>query len=75
MVGRLTDQKGYDLAVPALAELLGEQELQVVVLGTGEPAVEQDFAALAVAHPASVAVALRFDASLAQRIYAGADLF
>ena len=75
LVGRLTDQKGFDLALPALAELLGEQALQIVVLGTGELEVERQFAGLAAEHPASVAVALRFDAGLAQRIYAGADLF
>jgi starch synthase len=75
LVGRLTDQKGFDLALPALAELLGEQALQIVVLGTGEPELERQFAGFAAEHPSSVAVALRFDAALAQRIYAGADLF
>ncbi len=74
VVSRLADQKGLDLvadAVPALVEAGG----QLVLLGAGDERYERQFAELARAYPGAVAVKLGFNASLARRIYAGADLF
>jgi starch synthase len=74
MVSRLADQKGLDLAaaaVPAIAEAGG----QFVLLGSGDERYEREFAALAEQHRGAVSVKLGFDAALARRIYAGADLF
>ena len=74
MVSRLADQKGLDLAaaaVPTIAEAGG----QFVLLGSGDERYEREFAALAEQHRGAVSVKLGFDATLARRIYAGADLF
>jgi starch synthase len=72
VVSRLTQQKGLDLLLAALPELL-RQGGQLVLLGTGEPALEAAFLAMAQAHPDSVAVRIGYDEAFAHRIVAGAD--
>lgn len=74
VVGRLVEQKGVDL-VAAVTPLLLARGAQMVMLGTGDPAHEQRLRGLAAAHPGSFGLRIGFDAALAQRIYAGADLF
>ena len=44
------------------------------MLGTGDPALEAEFAAMERERPGQASVRLRFDAEYAHRIYAGADL-
>ena len=75
LIGRLTDQKGFDLVAAMLEPFLAEVDAQVVVLGTGEPRYHDLFRELAAHNRRQLAVHLTFDAALAQRIYAGADLF
>src|SRR5204862_6111426 len=48
---------------------------QLVVLGTGDPAYEAMWKALAARSGGKLWLTLGFDAGLAQRIYAGSDLF
>lgn len=74
VVSRLDDQKGFDLIVAALGRII-ESGAQFVALGTGDPRHEQALAATACRFPESAGVFLKFDAALAQRIYAGSDLF
>ena len=73
IVSRFYDVKGFDLIEQALPELL-MLGLQVVVIGTGDRRYEDMFRRYAGEHPRQVAVAIGFDAALAQRIYAGADM-
>jgi len=73
IVSRFYDVKGFDLIEQALPELL-ELGLQVVVVGTGDRRYEDMFRRWAGERPRQVAVAIGFDAALAQRIYAGADM-
>jgi len=73
VVSRLTEQKGLDLLLAAAPEIVSRGG-QLVVLGTGDAALEQGFAQLARAHPASVAIELGFDEPLAHAIVAGADV-
>jgi len=74
MVSRLTAQKGVDLVAEVLPELLA-LDVQVVVLGTGEPMYERLLCDLAGRDTAKLAVRIGFDEPLAHRIQAGADLF
>jgi len=74
IVSRLAAQKGLDLVLEALPELV-EAGFQLTLLGAGEPKLETAFAAAAAAHRGRVAIRAGFDAALARRIYAGADLF
>jgi len=74
VVGRLVEQKGVDLLTAAAPKLLAAGG-QLAVLGSGDPAYEAKWQALAARHPGKVWLTLGFDAALAQRIYAGSDLF
>jgi starch synthase len=74
MVSRLADQKGIDLVVAALPQIV-QREAQLAVLGAGSHAYEEAFRRAAAAHPAQVAARIGFDEGLAHRIEAGADVF
>ncbi|WEG13833.1 glycogen synthase GlgA [Pullulanibacillus sp. KACC 23026] len=74
MVTRLVEQKGMDLVLRVIHEILQEQ-VQFVILGTGEEAYEQAFKALAREYPEKFVFCCYFDEGLARRIYAGSDLF
>ena len=73
VVSRLTSQKGMDLLLAALPELL-RQGGQLAVLGTGEIGLEAGFRDAAAAHPDAVAVHVGYDESLSHRFMAGADI-
>ncbi|NMG64268.1 glycogen synthase GlgA [Azoarcus indigens] len=74
IVSRLTDQKGVDLVLEALPELLG-RPVQLAVLGSGEEKLENALLAAEKEWPGKVAVKIGFDEALAHRIEAGADAF
>ena len=73
VVSRLTDQKGMDLVLAALAELLS-QGGQLALLGTGEHSLERQFEAAARANPGRVSVRIDYDEALAHRLIAAADV-
>ncbi|KRK70876.1 glycogen synthase GlgA [Lacticaseibacillus nasuensis] len=75
VVSRLTRQKGSDLLVAALGQVLAHENIQVAILGTGDADLEAALTALHERYPGQLAVAIRFDVGLAQRIYAGSDFF
>lgn len=72
-IGRLDKQKGWDL-VAALADDLLRRDVQLVVLGEGQPRYHELLDQLARRHPGKVRVFLEFSGSLAHRIEAGADI-
>jgi starch synthase len=72
LVSRLVDQKGLDLLLAILPELL-DGCLQLAILGTGDPAYEQALLSAARANPEALAACISFDSALAHRFYAGAD--
>lgn len=74
MITRLTDQKGVDLLLHVLGEMLNG-DMQIVVLGTGEARYEQELMEHAARNPDLLAVRLAFDTPLSHRMYAGADIF
>jgi starch synthase len=71
----LTDQKGIDLAVPALRQLLSDTDCQFVLLGTGDPALEVELWNLCNQFSWKARAWLQYDALLSQRIYSATDLF
>ncbi len=75
IVSRLTAQKGFDLLMDPLVELLATRNLQLVVLGTGEEGLEAYFSALSRRFPRQVAFLCAFDNRMAHRIQAGSDVF
>jgi starch synthase len=72
VVSRLDSQKGLDIALPAVRRWLSGGG-QFVLLGTGDSALESEYARLELEFPGRASVRLRFDAPYAHRIYAGAD--
>lgn len=74
LVSRLTDQKGLDL-IKAIGARILQLPVQLVVLGTGDPAYERYFRSLHKRHRAKVHATIGFDNALAHRIYAGSDMF
>jgi starch synthase len=71
---RLVPQKGVDLIAHVLEEIL-MQDIQLVVLGTGEWHYENMFRDAAWRYPRKVSANIFYDNTLAHRIYAGADIF
>jgi starch synthase len=74
MVTRLTKQKGFDLVKRVLEEVLSN-DVQVIVLGTGEKEFEDFFRHMEWLYPKKFKAYIGFDEKLAHRIYAGSDLF
>ena len=75
LIGRLCDQKGFDLVAEVMGKWATDTETQWVILGTGEPKYHRLFESLAERFRQRVAVRLEFSGPLAHRIEAGADLF
>ncbi|MEK7237394.1 MAG: glycogen synthase GlgA [Nitrospirota bacterium] len=74
VIARLTSQKGLDLVAAIIPQLMA-MDLQLVMLGTGEPELEAKFMALQASYPHRVGLRIGFDEGLAHRIEAGADVF
>jgi starch synthase len=73
VVSRLFSQKGMDLLLAALPDLLREGG-QLVVLGTGDGDLEAGFRYAAAANPEKVAAYIGYDEAMAHRFIAGADV-
>ena len=75
LVGRLADQKGFDLLEPVISHWIEQEDAQWVVLGTGDPKHEEMLAKAAERYPQKMAACIGFSETMAHRIEAGADLF
>ena len=69
-VGRLTDQKGFDLIADVMTDLT-KDGFQIVVLGTGDPKYQAMLVDLKERYPKNLAYSFTFDNHLAHVIYAG----
>ena len=75
LVSRLDPQKGIDLAVPALRRLLESTNMQFIGLGTGNPDLNHELWRIGADFPERARTFITYDGELAQRIYAGSDVF
>lgn len=75
MISRLAEHKGFDLVVRIADELLYNDDVQLVLLGTGEKETEDFFRGLAARHPGKAAAVIDYNRVLSKLIYSGADLF
>ncbi len=73
VVSRLTSQKGMDLLLAALPDLIREGA-QLAVLGTGDGDLEAGFRYAAAASPQQVGVHIGYDEDMSHRFMAGADV-
>ncbi|MEG1711273.1 MAG: glycogen synthase GlgA [Clostridia bacterium] len=74
MVTRLYDQKGLDLVLCDIDNLMRE-DIQLIVLGTGDKGIEGKLKYYENEYPDKMAVVTAFDNALAHNIYAASDLF
>ncbi|MBR7630773.1 MAG: glycogen synthase GlgA [Aeromonas popoffii] len=74
MVCRLTEQKGVPLLLPALEKFLHHQ-VQVVIVGSGDPALATQLQTMAQQYPGKLAFINTYDDRLAHLVEAGADFF
>jgi starch synthase len=74
VVSRFSDQKGLDLVADILPELM-LLDVQAVLLGTGDPEIENTFRSLQERFPKKIGLRVGFDEGLAHRIEAGSDMF
>jgi starch synthase len=73
-VGRLVEQKGIDLILEQIPQLLSTH-CQLVILGSGLPHYEAALKNIAIAHPARISVTLGYSETFAHRIEASSDIF
>lgn len=74
LISRLADQKGIDLLAKIIDRVLS-LKTQFILLGTGENKYHILFERIAKSHADSASINLKFDAILAQKIYAACDMF
>lgn len=74
IVTRLTSQKGLDLILNRFDELM-TRDVQVIILGAGDPQYEEALKSIASNHRTKVSLNLKYDFGLSCRIYAGCDMF
>ena len=73
-ISRLAEQKGVDIELGALEEMLGA-DIQFVLLGSGSPVFERGYLEMAARFPGKVAVRIGYDEGLSHRIEAACDFF
>ncbi len=75
IISRLDAMKGLDLVLQGFDALAQAYEFQLVVLGVGDPALEQGFRELQQRYPDRVCALIRFDDRLARLMYGGVDVY
>jgi starch synthase len=75
LIGRLAEQKGWDLVKPFLEQSIDSLDVQWVILGNGEARFAHSLSELAHRRPDRIAVRLEFSDVLAHQIEAGSDMF
>ncbi len=74
MITRLVEAKGLDLVTYIMDEMM-QEDIQFVVVGTGDRPYEEALQSLDNRYPDKVSVNIRFSEELAHKVYAAADFF
>ncbi|MBP6409036.1 MAG: glycogen synthase GlgA [Fusobacteriaceae bacterium] len=75
MVTRLDPQKGLDLLDHVIKEIMNNDAVQIIILGSGHEKYEKKFSNLAKKYPDKLGVYIGYNGALANRIYAGSDMY
>lgn len=75
MVSRMTDQKGFDLIAYILDELLATEQIQFVVVGTGEDRYENMLRYFSDKYPDKMRVNIGYSEEMAHLVYGSCDAF
>ena len=74
MISRLVSHKGLDLVTNVIEEIL-QDDVQIVILGTGDSHFEGFFSNLARKYPDKLSANIVFNGDLSRKIYSGSDIF
>jgi starch synthase len=74
MISRLDNQKGFDLLIEILDEIL-EMDVGLILLGSGDEFIQKAIQKVAISHKGQVGFEMGFDEPLAHRMMAGLDMF
>ena len=75
IISRLASHKGLDIVTGSIAQLVEENDVQLVILGKGEAKYEAFFTELQNRFPDKVRALITYDRDLSKRIYAATDIF
>lgn len=75
IVSRLDFQKGIDLVLQSIDDIIHYSDLRVIILGSGNQALEDGVRNAIARHPGRVGGYIGFDPTRARKIYAGCDMF
>ncbi|MDH3687933.1 MAG: glycogen synthase GlgA [Gammaproteobacteria bacterium] len=73
-IGRLVNQKGIDLVLTALPQMIERLRVEIVILGSGDHKFEREIIKACTRYPGKMAAHIGFSEELAHRIEAGADM-
>lgn len=75
LVSRLVDQKGIDLLMPILEDVINYSNANFILMGSGDKKYEDYFNAMTQRYPNRFKCYIGYNDDVAQKIYAGADIF
>ena len=75
LVGRLVEQKGIDLVLEVMPEIIQQTQANFVIVGSGNKYYEEQIKAFAKQYPSRVWAFIGYSESLGHRVEAGADMF
>ena len=75
VVSRLYEQKGLDLLLEILPQLMAETHANFAILGSGDSGQEEAIRELSLSYPDRIGSMIGFDDGLARRIFGGSDFF
>ena len=75
LVSRLADQKGIDLLIPIMDEIIHNTNAKFILMGSGDHGLEEFFRSLESRYPSRFKSYVGYNEAVAQKIYAGSDLF
>ena len=75
MVTRMTEQKGFDLVVCVLDDMMCREDMQFMILGTGDERFEKFMAAAENRYPGKLSAYIGYKEELSHLVYAASDFF
>ena len=75
MVTRMTEQKGFDLVVCVLDDMMCREDMQFMILGSGDERFEKFMAAAENRYPGKLSACIGYKEELSHLVYAASDFF
>ena len=75
LVSRLVDQKGLDLLIPTIEDVITYSNAKFILMGSGDKIYEDFFRSMQAKYPDRFKCYIGYSDAVAQKIYAGCDIF